>query len=213
MKRQKIFISAFLIICTMAFAGCGSAGNGNEDALSVDTITADEIADEVVKEATDENAEEQNMDGATGDVTDEAIATGLSFNVPSGMRENEDIPGYYVSEHYADDYASVFYQESNYDDRYSLLTEETIAELMQAMYSDTYGIDTVIDVKAFNRINFDGYEGYYLSIEYNVDDVIIESEEYSIISGDKIYSITYAQKKDSGWHVKYEQSVNSLQVR
>lgn len=208
MKRQKIFIGAFLIICAMAFGGCGSDGNDNADAMSDKTITADEAADETAGEA----IEEQNMDVATDDETDEAIANGLLFDVPSGMKGNADIPGYYISENYSEDYASVYYQESNYDDRYSLLTEETIAELMQAMYSDTYGIDTVIDVKAFNRINFDGYEGYYLSIEYNVDDVMIESEEYSIISGDKIYSITYAQKKDSGWHVKYEQSVNSLQV-
>lgn len=208
MKRQKIFIGAFLIICIIAFAGCGSKRNDNAEALSGEAVTAEETADETIGEAT----EEQNMDETTEDDTDEAVATGLIFDVPSGMREHADIPGYYLSEKYSDDYASVCYQESNYDDRYSLLTEETIAELMQNMYSDVYGIDTVIDVKAFNRINFDGYEGYYLSIEYNVDDVTIESEEYSIISGDKIYSITYAQKKDSGWHVKYEQSVNSLQV-
>lgn len=195
MKTQKSTVGAFLIICTMALIGCGSSNDGlnasSDEATSHNGITYEPI----------------ETDGA-----EEAATTGLSFEVPTGMIEDESMPGYYVSSHYADDYASVFYQESIYDDRYSLLTEDTIAELMQSMYSDTYGIETVIEIKAFNRINFDGYEAYYLAIEYSVDDILIESTEYSIISGDKIYSITYAQKKDSGWDVKFERSVNNLQV-
>ena len=140
------------------------------------------------------------------------MLTGLNFEVPNGFVEDETRPGYYVSENYEDDYACIYYQESIADERYSLLTEETIEELMQEMYSKLYGIETVVDVKDFHRFNLDGYEAYCIETEYNVDDLSMHSFEYTVISGEQIYSVTYVQRQNGGWKAAFAHSAENLQV-
>ena len=197
MNRQKIYIAICTLMLALLSAGCALDDKRTDDLMYDEDKNGEMILSEEVFDTNEE----------------EVFATGVSFDIPTGMKEDADIPGYYVSENYANDYASVFYQEAAYDDRYSLLTEGTIVELMQSMYLETYGIETVIEVKDFHRFNLDGYEAYYLEVGYTIGDIVIESIEYAVISGEKVYSVTYAQKQNGGWKIKYEQSAGNLHVR
>lgn len=189
MKKGKI-TSIYLGMCIVLFllAGCGAAG----------------------KEDTDANAEE-TMAEATEIETE--IATGLIFDLPDGFKAEADTPGFYKSGEYEEDYACIFYQEAAADDRYELLTEDTISELMQEAYAELYGIETEVEVKDFHRFNLDGYEAYRMETEYTVKDVPLQVIEYTVITTDKNFSVTYMQKKNAGWKAAFMQSAESLQVR
>ena len=148
-----------------------------------------------------------------GELEEAETPKGLLFEVPEGFKEDEEIGGLFVSEEYTQDYACIYYQEAAADERYSLLTEDSIEELMQEIYSDSYGIDTVVDVLDFHRFNLNGYKAYYTECEYVIDEIPMETVEYTVMVGDRAFSVTYMQKQDAGWKAAYAHSADNLAVR
>ena len=187
MRKQALRITVLLFVICMLCAGCGASREANSD--------------------------EGSEEAAATEVAKEETVTGLIFEVPQGFAVDEEIPGLYLSEEYVEDYACIYYQEAIADERYSLLTEEKIEELMQEVYAETYGMDTVVEVLDFHRFNLDGYEAYYTESEYSVNDVPMQTIEYTVISGEQAFSVTYMQKQNAGWKAAYAQSAKNLQVR
>ena len=189
MKKRKIQYSSLgMLISLLLLAGCGTIQTEDE------AVDAKEVSESVSEIETE-------------------VAAGLIFDLPDGFMAEEDTYGFYKSEEYEEDYACIYYQEEAADERYELLTEETIAELMQDAYSELYGIDTEIEVLDFHRFNLDGYKAYRLETEYLVEDVPIQVIEYTVITTDKNFSVTYMQKKNAGWKTAFAKSAESLQVR
>lgn len=189
MKKRKIQYSYLgILISLFLLAGCGT--NQKEE----ETVDVKEVSE-------------------SSSVIEAEVAAGLIFDLPDGFTAEEDTYGLYKSEEYEEDYACIYYQEAAADERYELLTEETIAELMQDAYSELYGINTEVEVLDFHRFNLDGYEAYRIETEYTVEDVPLQVIEYTVITADKNFSVTYMQKKNAGWKTAFAQSAESLQVR
>lgn len=187
MKKQTLKIMVLLFTICMLCAGCSTSEETSAEAVSEENAVVEEVKEEP--------------------------AMGLIFEVPQGFISDETVAGLYRSEEYDEDYACIYYQEAATDERYALLTEEKIEELMQEVYAETYGMDTVVDVIDFHRFNLDGYEAYYTESEYSINDVPMQTIEYTIISGEQAFSVTYMQKQNAGWKAAFAQSAENLQVR
>lgn len=190
MKKSVIWI--LLSVMCLLIAGCGTVGEKQEE--SIETADAETI-ENAVEDDTEHNFE------------------GLSFEVPEGFVQDEEMSGLFVSEAYAEDFACIYYQEADVDERYSLLTEESIEELMQEAYAKSYGMETVIDVVDFHRFNLDGYEAYYTECEYTINEVPIQTVEYAVLTETRVFSVTYMQKQNAGWKAAFAQSAKNLEIR
>ena len=148
----------------------------------------------------------------TGEVSTE-VAGGLTFELPKGFKADETTQGLYVPEVKEDgDFSCIYYQEALRDERFSLLTEDKIAELMEEIYEEMYGIDTEVTVNDFYRFSLDGYTAYKIETTFAKEEQVVKMTEFVVESGEKSFSVTYMLMEGSSWETAFENSADTLKV-
>lgn len=189
-RTKKIF---FLLISLFLLSVFGLSGCGKEETKDIVSEAGEQVADKKI---------EESLSG-----------TKLLFEVPKSFVIDEAVQGLYYSDEYAEDMACIYYQEKETDEKFSLLTEDTIEELMQEAYFQMYGIETTVDVSDFHRFNLDGYEAYRLETEFEVNEAVLSVIEYIVVVGDRQCSLTYMQKQNAGWEAAFTYSAENIEIR
>lgn len=186
MKKRILLLCSVMVIAGSLLTGCSEKNAADAD--STETENTESVKTEIAK--------------------------GLLFDLPKGFEADETTPGLYLPKSKEDgDFSCIYYQEAPYDERFALLTEDTIAELMEEIYSEMYGIETEVAVNDFYRFSLDGYTAYKIETEFTKDENIVNMTEYVVESGQTCLSVTYLLKKGSNWENAFKDSAKTLKVK
>lgn len=215
---RKNIIRLFLPLALLMLCGCGKTEeikSENQAAEPEAEVVLDLIFD--IPEGFQEDEDrrglylpiEKYFEKKLEETTEDADAvTETAATEADGVTEKEE-PAVELIE----DFSCIYYEETPADDRYELLDQDSIKELMEEMYAKVYGIEAAVEVKDFHKFRKDGQSVYRIETELEMDDRRMQMIEYVFLTKEKNLSVTYLQNKDAGWEKAFEQSAETITVR
>lgn len=94
------------------------------------------------------------------------------------------------------------------------LTKEIYQSTMLDAYNQNYGSDVGFTVDSFNKTSFDGFPGYHITSEFQIEEQPrIHQTVYIILSKYRTFTVTYQRAEDDECEDEFKESAATIHVR
>lgn len=138
---------------------------------------------------------------------------GVTFDVPEGFEEYDQVKGMYVTGRYPIDATNIYYSESKVNYTLQLMDQDYFKEMIEQMYASDNTGDVDVQIKEFELIKVTGVPTFRIVAEYDLDEYHFIHLIY-VINGSTTYTIVYTETTEFDDRMElFEESAATMKVK